>query len=540
MKKYIAMILTFGLMFSAMMYAGGDETLADLLRGQYSGVYVSSLDGNIEGGFNVNVRGVNSIRSSAQPLYIVDGTYVSNSLDETLNSFWKAGDGFRISSLNPSLFLNVKDIESVEVLKNMSATAIYGSEGANGVVIIRTRNAMKDGLKIDWNSSVSLLMPTVVSDCFRSSLAHDHNLSVSMSKGGVKYYMSGWWRDLNGAVPSTGATYGGLRLNFETSANKYINFGLNAAISMGDISTMTSTSWAGRPSYVMNAIDTDYFPADSPEGWLKDHDDDSKDNRALASAWMKVNFFKSLTWKTTFGLDYQSNSRYIWYGNATSYGLAQNGAAAILSTNILRYRINTSLTFNRYFSDHHLNLSLGYEADGLWLKSNTMNGSDFFNHSLRAKGLNLGAAKADIFEIDNNHERSAAFITASYDWNDVVGAEAVFRAQVLRKFHDWTPSLYPSGELWADLHKTLMPECRDALWYGDGTRLKLTAGYGMAGYDRSMAYETIHKWVPQSIVEVPDGVENYFKALNELKSKELNIGMELGFMSDRLTLGDIL
>ena len=531
MKKYIAMILTFGLMFSAMMYAGGDETLADVLRGQYSGVNVSSLDGSIEGGFKVNVRGVNSIRSSAQPLFIVDGAYVSNSLDETLNSFWKAGDGFRMSVLNSFLFLNVRDIESIEVLKNVSATAIYGSEGANGVVIIKTRNAVKDGLQVAWNSSLSLLTPTVDSDCFKSSLAHDHNISVSMSKGGVRYHMSGWWRDLNGTIPSTGAAYGGLRLNFETNANRYINFGLNTSISVGDVSTMTGTSWLGQSSYVLNSIDSDYYPSDSPSGWINDHDDDSRDNRALASAWMKINFLKSLFWKTTFGVDYQSNTRYIWYGNSTSYGLSKNGAAAILSTNILRYRINSALTFNRYFNSHHLNLSLGYESDGLWLKSNTMNGSDFFNHSLRAKGLNLGAAKADIFEIDNNHDRSAAFITASYDWNGIVGADAVFRAQVLRKFHDWTPSCYPSGELWADLHKAFIPEVKAV------SKMRLTAGYGVAGYDRSMAYDTMHKWVPQSMVDVPEGVENYFKALNELRTKELNLGLQLGFMSDRLTLG---
>lgn len=525
------MILAFGLSFSAGLHAEGEKTLQDLLRGRHAGVRVSSYDGSSEGALNVHVRGVNSIRSSAQPLYVLDGTYINTSLDETLNSFWRNGEGFRMSSLNPLLFINVDDIESVEVLSNISATALYGSEGANGVVLITTRNAQRDRLDIDWNSSVSLVTPAVSSEHFGVSVSHDHRLSVGMSKGGVRYYLSGYWRDQRGAVAPSRSQIGGLRLNFETSANKYINFGLNAAISLGDISSVSGPSWAGTPSYSLSTIDSSLYPDDTPEGWLRDHDDDSKERRALASAWIKINFLKSLFWKTTFGVDYQSNTRYVWYGRGTSYGLSRNGAATILNNNILRYRLNSALSFSRYFSTHHFGIDLGFEADGLWLKSNTMNGSDFFNHDLRAKGLSLGAAKAKIFEIDNNHDRQAAFVTISYDWNGIVGADGIFRAEVLRKFHDWAPSLYPSGEVWADLHKAIMPEFKPV------SSLRLSAGYGIAGYDRSMPYETMHKWVPQGLLTVDENVMNWFKGLNTLTTTEIHAGIKAGLLSDRIVLG---
>ena len=531
MKKFISMILAFGLSFSAVLRAEGDKTLQDMLRGGYAGVRVSSYDGSAEGALNVHVRGVNSIRSSAQPLYVIDGAYVNTSLDETLNSFWKAGDGFRIAPLNPLLFLNVEDIESVEVLKNISATAIYGSEGANGVVLIRTRNADKEKLNISWNSSVGLVTPTVSSEHFGIYVSHDHSLSVRMSKGGARYYLSGYWRDQRAPVTPSRSQIGGLRLNFETTANKNINFGLNAAIAIGDMASIAGPSWAGASSYSLSTIDPSLYPDDTLAGWLADHDDDSKERRALASAWIKVNFLKSLSWKTTFGVDYQSNNRYVWYGRGTSYGLSKNGAAAILNSNILRYRLNSAFSFSRYLSTHHLGLDLGLEATGLWLKSNTMNGSDFFNHDLRAKGLSLGAAKAKIFEIDNNHDRQAAFLTLSYDWKGIVGADGVFRAEVLRKFHDWTPSLYPSGEVWADLHKAIMPEFKPV------SALRLCAGYGIAGYDRSMPYETVHKWIPQGIPPVDNTVMNWYKALNTLTTTEAHAGVKVGFLSDRILIG---
>lgn len=532
MRKYIYMILALSLTFPAIMHAGEDKTLSDALRGTYPGLRVTSLDGSMEGGFNVHVRGVNSIRSSAQPLYVIDGVYVSGSQNETLNSLWKAGEGYRMSEKNPFLFLNMNDIESIEVLRNVSATALYGSEGANGVILITTRNAGDgDRMSIDWNSSASLVTPTVGSDRFGTYVAHDHNVSVGMSKGGVRYYLSGWWRNSRGAVSPSDASYGGLRLNFETNANRFIGFGLNASIALGNVSSIGGVAWAGDPSYSVSALNPSIHPQDTPEGWIRDFDDDVEDRRALVSAWIRVNFLKTLSWKTTFGVDFQNNVRYVWYGRSTSYGLAKNGAASILNNNVLRYRVNSALTFNRYFSEHHLNVSGGYEAGGLWLKSNTMNGADFFNHDLRAKGLSMGAAKSSIFEIDNNHDRQAVFATLSYDWNGIIGADGIFRAEFLPRFHDWNPSLYPSGELWADLHKAFMPDFRPV------STVRLSAGYGMAGYDRSMAYETVHKWVPGALADVPAGAENYFKALNVLTTSELHAGINLGFLSDRLTLG---
>ena len=232
-NRIIATLCLLCIFFCANLAAEGTETLTDRLQGTVSGVRVNSLDGSSEGRYNINIRGINSIRTSSSPLVVVDGIYLNAYTDANLNSFWSAGDGFRLSPNNSMLFLNPADIKNIKVLKNISETAAYGSDGANGVILITTRNSESDDVKIEWNSEMSVLSPNRRSDIFGSSISNEHSVNISRSVGGAKYYISGWFNDANGLSGSS-YTYGGLRANFVTTANKYINFGLNSSISLGN------------------------------------------------------------------------------------------------------------------------------------------------------------------------------------------------------------------------------------------------------------------------------------------------------------------
>jgi TonB-dependent SusC/RagA subfamily outer membrane receptor len=526
-KKILFSVLF--LLLSMTLGAEQAETLTERLQGNVAGVKVTSLDGSIEGRSNINIRGVNSIRLSSSPLIVVDGIYINAYCDGNLNSYWAAGDGFRLSPINSMSFLNPNDIKDVKVLKNISETAAYGSEGANGVIIITTRNSESDQVKVEWNSDVSVLVPESRSDIFGASVSHEHTLNISKSAGGAKYYLSGWYNDLNGFGPSS-STYGGLRANFETTANKYVNFGLNSNISLGRISSMAGSSWAGAPSYTMAVRNPDLFLNDSQEGWLKDHDDDSKEKRALLTTWIKIKFSPSLSLNTSLGADYSRSSRYIWYGNGISYGADNNGAASIITSDLLRYRINSTLHFARYFSDHHLVADLGFESTGLWSRYSTQNGSNFFNHSLRAFGMNYASTKYRIHEFDNRYGRLGVFADVAYDWNGVVGVHGIYRADWLSLYSS-SPDVYPSGNIWLDLHKILMPSVRSI------SSLKISAGYGRAGYDEALPYEVIHKYIPSGIPSVPAGAENYHNALLRLETRELNASVNVGFIDERLQFG---
>ena len=104
------------------------------LQGAAAGVSVIRSSGAPDGGFSIRIRGVATVNGSSDPLYVVDGVQVGTSID----------------------FLNPNDVESIEILKDASATAIYGTRGANGVIMITTRSGSKGKAKVDFSANYSL------------------------------------------------------------------------------------------------------------------------------------------------------------------------------------------------------------------------------------------------------------------------------------------------------------------------------------------------------------------------------------------------
>lgn len=128
--------------------SGGQINVAQSLEGKIAGVDVKSSDGAPGSGVSITVRGANSFTTSSQPLYIVDGIPFGTDPNGVPSS--GANDG-QNTSQNPLSMINPNDIEKIEVLKDASATAIYGSRGANGVVIITTRKGQEGKPKVELN-----------------------------------------------------------------------------------------------------------------------------------------------------------------------------------------------------------------------------------------------------------------------------------------------------------------------------------------------------------------------------------------------------
>ncbi|PWD99351.1 TonB-dependent receptor [Marinilabilia rubra] len=115
------------------------------LAGRASGVQVTSSEGAPGAGMNITIRGANSISASSAPLYVVDGFPI------TVKESELGGSGVSSNAVNPLSAINQEDIESIEILKDASATAIYGSRGANGVVLITTKKGKKGELKLSYS-----------------------------------------------------------------------------------------------------------------------------------------------------------------------------------------------------------------------------------------------------------------------------------------------------------------------------------------------------------------------------------------------------
>lgn len=150
-----------------------------LIQGKAAGVQVTSNSGQPGGATTVRIRGNSSIRAGSQPLYVVDGVQLSGaSTKPNANT----GDIGATAGSNPLNYLNPNDIESIQVLKDASATAIYGSRGSNGVVLITTKKGKKGAPTVDFNTSIgtsAILKKYDVLDAagYRSALA-DYGLTT--------------------------------------------------------------------------------------------------------------------------------------------------------------------------------------------------------------------------------------------------------------------------------------------------------------------------------------------------------------------------
>ena len=125
--------------------------IEDVMRGQAAGVQVSNNSPEPGGSVSVRIRGVSSLTANSEPLYVVDGIIMDTATEDVNNplSGYTPPQGGGISGINPS------DIESIEVLKDASATAIYGSRAANGVIIVTTKKGKKGNAKFNFASSLS-------------------------------------------------------------------------------------------------------------------------------------------------------------------------------------------------------------------------------------------------------------------------------------------------------------------------------------------------------------------------------------------------
>lgn len=130
---------------------GNPTDLSQGLAGKIAGVVVNQSDGAPGGGMSIQVRGSNSFSTSSQPLYIVDGVPFDTGSDPSDSDTNYDSN----NSSNPLSFINPHDIESIEVLKDASATAIYGSRGANGVIIITTKRGEKGYDKVEFSANFS-------------------------------------------------------------------------------------------------------------------------------------------------------------------------------------------------------------------------------------------------------------------------------------------------------------------------------------------------------------------------------------------------
>ncbi|MCG8307041.1 MAG: TonB-dependent receptor [Cytophagales bacterium] len=302
-----------------------------LLQGKVSGVHVTSSSGAPGAGQRIIVRGQGSIRQSTGPLFVVDGFPLG-----------LAGTG---SGQSPMNFINPEDIESIDVLKDASATAIYGARGANGVVIITTKKGKAGVSKIDFSANVGISkmareIPVFSADEFRrqvvavggtledrgadtywqdeltrTAITHDHNLVLQGGSDNFNYRASLGYLDQEGVIINTGYKRYSGRVNATQKlidGRLNIDFTLNSSIQLGENAkhgTLVSEMLDFNPTYPArdeNGDPVKYPDLMNPLIGAELYKDFSEHRRTIINMAPSFEIIKGLVYKLNVGYDNNS------------------------------------------------------------------------------------------------------------------------------------------------------------------------------------------------------------------------------------------
>jgi TonB-linked SusC/RagA family outer membrane protein len=259
-----------------------------MMQGKAAGVVVSNNSGEPGGNVSVKIRGASSLTGTNEPLYVIDGVPVSGDARNSSTSGRNAAGNSNFSNAgnitySPLSLINPSDIESIDILKDASATAIYGSRGANGVVIVTTKTGKKGSGKLSFENSYSiselpkklhsmnlqqyavhqnalgpydprpefahpeLLGPGTdwQDEIYQTGIMTSNQLSFSGGKDGVNYYISGGILDQEGIVIESGFKRYNFRSNIDAKVNKFIKVGANVSGAITDEKLTLNGQWNG-------------------------------------------------------------------------------------------------------------------------------------------------------------------------------------------------------------------------------------------------------------------------------------------------------
>lgn len=383
----------------------------NLLGGRSAGVQVTAPTGIVGQAPVVRIRGVASISSGTQPLYIVDGMPIYS------------GDLGGYANANGLGDINPNDIESFEVLKDGAATAIYGSRAANGVILITTKKGKKGAAKISYNSVVGFSSPIKTFDLLNTSqfltianekrtngaqpiwavgsayntdwqaavlrdnaLQVDHNLSVSGGTDQTKYFMSLGYNTQEGIAKSNEMSRYNFRTNIEHKVNNWFSFGGNIALSKTDYQGL-NTGRGSISGNIFNAIrqlpNIPIYDSANPSGYninltngqvgqwdnlqpvgvqltnvvyaLDKNKQTSSIQRLLINTFAAADITKDLNYRFQASADNAITGGFLFWDPIHGDGRSTNGRLQNDNMNALRWNIQNILSYNKtFFNDHNV------------------------------------------------------------------------------------------------------------------------------------------------------------------------------------------
>ena len=489
------------------------QRVENILQGRTPGVEVTATSGMPGASMKVRVRGTTSINKSSDPLYVIDGIISSSGLD----------------GINPS------DIQSMEILKDASSTAIYGSRGSNGVILITTKQGSEGKAQVTFDASVGLSTvrkqydllnayeyATALNDIrgsstisaedleaykngtkginwtdllTRTGITQDYRLAISGGNEKVKYLISGNVLDQEAITIMSDYKRYGIRANIDSEVKPWLTISakLNASSlhkhNEGGANWLHVTNFS--PTMELKDPETGVYNTDpynmigsSPYGEMIVNNSDSYSYNLNANLTLLFKIMKGLTLSVQGGYDYDNSPSYSFRSKLDSPG-AINSAS---NTNALHnYWQNTNnLTWQKQFGDHSFTAMGVWEISRSWDSQLKGTGSNLNNESVGY--WNLGnAAIRDASNSYTEFSLASGIVRANYDYKKRYFITAALRADGSSKFQgDNKWGYFPSAAVAWDIAQESFMSNQHVL-----DQLKLRASFGVTGNQDIAAFSTL-------------------------------------------------
>jgi TonB-dependent starch-binding outer membrane protein SusC len=561
-----------------------------LMRGRAAGVQVVQAGGDPGGAISVKIRGVNSLRGDNEPLYVVDGVIMNNVTSDNNDPFASKTANSGQSAQSGLTGINPQDIESIEVLKDASATAIYGSRGANGVVMITTKQgkgkptatftstlemarASKKLNMLDakgygkYINDIEVLNGRVAkfgldtlqnadwqSELQRTSIRHNNRLTVSGSSKDdkTKYYFAAGYLGNEGIVKNSALNQGDLKINFSQDFSSRLKFNLTlSGIANENLMALSTEPLGGGDnsfivkmlvgSPIRNSVvdNTDpSTPYDNPLSWLKDYEDIANEKRILSGIGLVYKINDVFSYKLALAGDYRTKERKRWFGKTTFSGKNANGSLGLSQYDRTFYQVENLLLFKKKIqSNSKLDGVIGVTYDNENIKRSSVINENFFTEDLRTEGFGFGQLIYPFLRDRTGVEVFSTLARATYNVNEKYLLTVSGRADGTSKFsRDNKFSFFPAAALaWRVSEESFLKNSKLI------NSLKFRVGYGRSGNQAIAPYGTFARYGQVNAVSgntvlvgsVPTNIQN-----NNLKwetTDQFNSGIDFSILRDRLT-----
>jgi len=534
------------------------------IQGSIPGVFIHTSTSGTDPEQSIMIRGRNSITADNEPLIILDGIPY----------------GGNLTDINPN------DIKSIEVLKDASAAAIYGSRGANGVILITSKEGQAGKTVFTYDGKYSVLDVTKTERqltgpefyefkltrnaaamtaseeaiyqagtwvnwtklALRTGQTQEHNISASGGFGDTKFYFGGGLTDIKGVAKNDDFKRLSTRINVETKILDWVSIGTRTQFTYDDASGVEANF---QTALHTNPLGTAYdefgnytiFPwpeniiVVNPLGNLL-YDNLDKAYQVLTNNYLIVDvpFIKGLSYRLNTGVRFRFTNTATYEGRNTASGIADLGDAGTGNSVNSNTVVENILSYNRDFGNHTVFVTALYSYEGNKRNSNSLDAKNFPNDFLSW----YASAQAKIIAPELDFSESALvsqMLRVNYSFASRYLLTLTVRRDGFSGFGSnskW--GVFPSAAFgWNIANENFFP-LKDLF-----NQLKLRVSYGLNGNQAIGAYESLSKYVVANMTAGDETVIGYKPSrlgLDNLgweSSRTINAGLDFGLFKDRLS-----